>query len=160
MLSALLQRPAAFGLRAAERLSFLAPLATRLVLGLAFYRTGLGKLRNHERTAEFFAGLGLPAADLQAWFIGGLELAGGMCLLLGLLTRPMAFLLSGTMVVALLTADRAAFLQSWNGGGPTSVTAFTFLLFLAWLLLFGPGKLSLDAWLRRRLVHPQGRASA
>ena len=58
-------------------------LLIRLTIGQAFLLTGLGKLRNHERTADFFASLGIPAAGLQAWFIGGLEMIGGGLLLLG-----------------------------------------------------------------------------
>jgi uncharacterized membrane protein YphA (DoxX/SURF4 family) len=58
------------------------------------------------------------------------------------------------MVVALLTADTADFLASWGSASqlsPTDVTAFTFLLFLLWLVFYGPGKLSLDGLLGRIL---------
>ena len=51
------------------------------------------------------------------------------------------------MVVALLTADRQAFLTSWSSASdatPTDVASFTMLLFLLWLVLVGPGAASLD----------------
>lgn len=157
-----LRRPAELGLRAASALSFLAPLVTRVILGIAFVQTGLGKLQNHENTTRFFTDLGLPAPGLQAWFIGGLELVGGACLVAGLLTRVMGALLSATMIVALLTADREGFVTSLQFAekNPLDVVAFAYLLFLGWLVLFGPGALSLDTLLRRRLGLAGGRSAA
>ena len=66
----------------------------------------------------------------------------------------MAAGLASTMVVALATADRASFLGALRGSGDaglTDVTSFVYLLFLIWLALFGPGPLSLDALLVRKL---------
>lgn len=146
--------------KALARLAFLAPLATRVVLGLAFQQTGRGKLANLERTTEFFAGLGIPAPAANAMFIGSLELVGGIALIVGLATRPFAALLSSTMLVALLTADRESFLASWSSSaeqGPTDIVPFVFLLFLIWLVLLGPGKASLDAWIVSRFGRDTGR---
>lgn len=153
MLTDRLRRPAELGLRLTSALSFLAPLVTRVVLGVAFVQTGLGKLQHHDNTTQFFAGLGLPAPGLQAWFIGALELVGGACLVAGLFTRVLAALLSCTMIVALLTADREDFVTSLQFAekNPLDVVAFAYLLFLGWLVLFGPGALSLDTVLRRRM---------
>jgi len=81
-----------------------------------------------------------------------MELIGGIALILGLFTRFFASGLSVTMVVALLTADTTDFMASWGSASemsPTDITAFTFLLFLLWLVAYGAGKLSLDALLRR-----------
>ena len=64
----------------------------------------------------------------------------------------MAAGLASTMVVALLTADRDTFLGALKGtseAGLTDVTSFVYLLFLVWLVLFGPGLVSLDAVLVR-----------
>jgi putative oxidoreductase len=140
-----------------ERFGFIAPLATRIVIGLAFLQTGLGKWAHMDRTADFFASLGIPLPGANAAFVATLELVGGGALVVGLLTRPFAALLSSTMIVALLTADREAFLASWSRASetsPTDVTSFVFLLFLLWLLTRGPGTLSLD---RLRRLHGQGR---
>src|SRR5438128_12297359 len=49
-----------FGLKVLGALAFLAPLATRLVMGQAFFLPGPGKLANFPRTAEFFVSLVLP----------------------------------------------------------------------------------------------------
>ena len=122
-------------------------LLIRLTIGQAFLLTGLGKLRNHERTADFFASLGIPAPGLQAWFIGGLEMVGGGLLLLGLVTRPIATLLLGTMAVAILTADREDFLGALALSpekGLTDVVPWIYGLLLLALIAHGAGRVSLD----------------
>jgi putative oxidoreductase len=137
--------------------AFIPPLATRIVVGLGFVQTGLGKWQHFERTAGFFASLGIPMPAANAALVATLELVGGTALVLGFLTRLFAAGLSTTMVVALLTADRHAFLSSWSpasASSPTDVASFVFLLFLLWLVFLGPGAVSVDRWLRRRLLHP------
>jgi putative oxidoreductase len=143
-------------------LVFLPPLLTRIVIGLAFVQTGLGKWAHMDRIVAFFGGLGIPWPAANAHLVATLELVGGGALILGLATRLFAALLSSTMVVALLTADRQAFLASWAPSselGPTDVTSFVFLLFLLWLLFLGPGALSLDRLLLRALRRLRGEPS-
>jgi len=141
------------GLRVFRSLFFLAPTATRLVLGLGFLGTGMGKWQNFENTVSFFTDLGIPAPAANAAFVATLELVGGGALLVGLLTRLFSLGLASTMVVALMTADKESFLQSWGSASavPTDVTAFTYLLLLTWLIVSGPGPLSLDHLLSRPL---------
>ena len=130
-----------------SKLVWLPCLATRLTVGYGFYATGKGKLKNLERVSNWFESMGIPFPEAQAWFVSHLEYFGGMLLVLGLLTRPVAALLASTMVVALITADREGFLASWTPSGeqlPVDVTAFTYLLFLGWLIYFGSGQLGLD----------------
>lgn len=149
---AAVQRSARLALRAAAALAFLPPLLTRLVLGQAFFFTGRGKLDNFEGTVAFFTDLGIPMPAANAAFVARLEYYGGMLLVVGLLTRLTALLLSSTMVVALLTADRPLFVQALSGSGEaglTDVTPFVYLLLLLWLVVFGPGALSLDGLLAR-----------
>jgi putative oxidoreductase len=148
------QRIARLGLRVAAALSFLAPLLTRLVVGQAFFLTGRGKLLNFENTVTFFTELGIPYPQANAAFVGSLELVGGVCLMLGLLTRIMSTGLASTMVVALMTADKEQFLKSLNPSSdvsPMDVSSFVFLMFFLWLVLYGPGIVSLDTPLARWL---------
>jgi putative oxidoreductase len=148
-----LDRPMLLSARALAALSFLAPLLTRLTIGWAFHLTGQGKLENFDRTVAFFTSLNIPMPELNAAFISRLECWGGILLMIGLGTRLVAFLLSSTMVVALMTADRMSFLGALKGtsdSGLTDVSAYVFLLFLLWLIFYGPGLLSLDALLFRR----------
>jgi putative oxidoreductase len=147
-------RAARMGLRLAALLAFLPPLLTRLVIGHAYFLTGGGKLENFERTVAFFTDLGIPLPELNAAFVARLEYYGGIALILGLGTRLVAGLLSTTMVVALLTADREMFVSALLGRGEaglTDVTAFVFLLFLVWLVVYGPGWLSVDRVITPRL---------
>lgn len=148
--------------RAASRVSlkvltavaFIAPLLTRLLVGYAFYLTGKGKVGNPDGITEFFSGLGIPFPAANAWFVSHLEYIGGMLLIVGLATRPIAALLGATMIVALLTADRADFLMAWSGEGEKGLidlTPVAYGAFLSWLLLYGPGVISADALLRRIL---------
>ena len=141
--------------RVVNALRFAAPLVTRLVVGVTFVYTGRGKLSNLERTAAFFAGLGIPFPAANALFVSTLELVGGACLMAGIGTRVVAALLSSTMVVALLTADKGDIISKFPAD-VTDVTSAVLLMFLAWLVLYGPGTLSIDAlvggMLRRRKV--------
>ncbi len=151
---AALRRARSLGLRAAALLAFLPPLLTRLVIGQAFYQTGSGKLRNFEGTVAFFTDLGIPMPELNAAFVSRLEFYGGLFLIVGLLTRLFAAGLLSTMVVALATADKASFIEALRGTGDaglTDVVPFVYLVFLLWLVIAGPGKLSLDAIATRLL---------
>lgn len=151
--SAALRRPIEWGLKAAAALAFLAPLATRITLGHAFFLTGRGKLANFETTVEFFAAQGIPAPALNAAFVSRLEYYGGILLVVGLLTRVVAALLASTMVVALIT-ERAQFFEAWKPTGdvgPTDISSWVFLLFMSWLVFYGPGLVSADHFLARWL---------
>jgi putative oxidoreductase len=145
-----IQRLAALALRIAGALAFLAPLATRLTLGIAFHYTGRGKLHNLDKVTSFFASLNIPFPHANAVFIGFLEFVGGVFLFVGLGTRIFAALLSCTMIVALLTADGGTWVQKFPGD-LTDVTSYTFLLFLMWLVFYGPGPVSVDKLLSRWL---------
>ena len=149
-ISRLVARASRLGLTVAGALAFLAPLVTRLVMGQAFYFTGHGKLANFDRTAAFFADLGIPFPVLNAGFVSALELVGGICLIVGLGSRIFAVLLSGSMVVALLTADKQTFIDKFPAD-ITDVTPFVYLLFLVWIALYGPGPISLDRLLGKVL---------
>lgn len=135
-------------------LQTLPALLTRMMVGFGFYVTGSGKLEHPENIVEFFKSLGIPYPELQAPFVSHLEYYGGILLMLGILTRPVSALLSGTMVVALLTADKADFLATWSKDAdkvPAEITAFVYLVFLLWLFVTGGGLLSLDALLSKVL---------
>ena len=138
----------------------LAPLLTRLVIGVAFVQTGIGKWENFHDTVDFFASLGLPAPAANAAVTATLEVVGGTALILGVGTNLFAALLSITMVVAILTAERMNLLGALTGTGDHSLTdilPLMFLMPLVWLVAFGAGPLSVDFLLRRRLTfHPVG----
>ena len=83
-------------------------LLVRFYWGWQFIQTGWGKVNNIDRVTTFFAQLGIPAPGLNAHFIAGLELAGGILLVLGLASRLIGLMLTVNMLVAYLAADREA----------------------------------------------------
>lgn len=126
-------------------------LVLRLYWGGQFVFTGWGKLTHLERTAAYFGSLGLPLPTLNATAAGTTEFLAGLLLALGLFSRVAALPLIAVMVVAYATAERAAVLGLFgNPDGFTSATPFLFLLASVIVLAFGPGALSLDAWIARR----------
>ena len=78
----------------------------------------------------------------QAWFGGVLEFFGGALLLIGLFTRPVAFILSGMMAVAYWQFHAPqGFWVVVNGGSPAVLYCFIWLYYS----MVGPGPWSVDA---------------
>ena len=145
-----LYRNAADGL---SRLQSPMLLAVRLYWGYQFAQTGWGKLHHLARITDFFTSLGIPFPGLNAHFVSGLEFVGGILLMLGLMSRPVALLLAGNMFVAYLTADREALLAIFSDPGKFYVAdPYTFLFASVMVLVFGPGWFAIDTIIRRRLA--------
>lgn len=117
----------------------------RVVAGLIFFQSGAMKLFG------WYGGMpggGTPPFLSQIWIGGVLEVAGGIAIMLGLFTRPVAFVLSGEMAVAYWQFHAPA--GAWpvqNQGVPAVLYCFIFFLFMA---AYGAGDWSIDALLRRR----------
>jgi len=47
-------------LQVTDKLGSIAPLATRIVIGLGFFHAGIGKFRHFENVVGFFQGIGIP----------------------------------------------------------------------------------------------------
>lgn len=121
-------------------------LIIRLYWGWSFFQTGLGKLKNLERTTGFFASINIPMPKLNAIVAGSVECGGGLLLLLGLGTRVVSVPLMFTMIVAYITADNEAWHAIWKDTDKfTGAAPFLFLFATLIIFVFGPGKLSLDA---------------
>jgi putative oxidoreductase len=116
----------------------------RIVASLLFMLHGASKLLGFPPSP-----MPMPAMGSLMWFGGVLELVGGGLLLLGILTRPVAFVLSGEMAVAywMFHAPQSTF-PSVNGGDAAILFCFVFLLIAA----TGPGPWSVDAAMGRRRV--------
>lgn len=147
-----------FFIRSGEILQPILLLAMRLICGYLFYRAGMGKLENIERTAHFFATLHIPLPLMSAYLVGAIEMGGGLLLMAGLATRLAAFLLSVTMVVALLTASGDAVAALFSDPSRIAATApLPFLVTVLVLWAFGPGLLSIDALLKRFVFKGSGK---
>ena len=116
----------------------------RIISGIFF------TLHGGQKLLGWFGGFGgtggtAPLGSMMG-IAGMLELAGGALLTIGLLTRPVAFLLSGQMAVAYFTAHLPKGL--WpiqNGGEAAALYSLIFLFFAA----HGAGSFSLDALISR-----------
>jgi putative oxidoreductase len=118
----------------------------RFVSGLLFACHGAQKLFG------WLGGQTVPPASLMG-LAGIIELVGGTCIALGLLTRAIAFLCSGEMAVAYFMAHAPR--GPWpikNHGALAVIYAFLFLYVAA----HGAGALSLDAALGRGRRNPIG----
>jgi putative oxidoreductase len=139
-------------IRASSSLQSPFMLAVRLYWGWQFMQTGWGKLTNIEKIVHYFTGLGIPAPALNAYFVSGLEFGGGLLLMLGLGSRLIALPLVIDMIVAYILADREAlFSIISNPDKFTAATPYTFLVASLLVLIFGPGRLSLDMLLTARV---------
>src|SRR5271169_4549411 len=120
-------------------------LFVRLYWGWQFMQDGWGKLHNLPKVIEYFGSLGLPAPGPTAYFVSILELVGGLLLALGLGSRLIALLLTGNMTVAYITGDREALLSIFSDPDKFAAAApFTYLMASLLILIFGPGRFSLD----------------
>lgn len=110
----------------------------RIILGFLYIQHGTAKLFGVPHVAMFD---GLQLFSLMG-AAGVLELVGGALLLVGLFTRPVAFILSGQMAAAYFMAHApAGFLPILNGGEMAVMYCFAFLYFA----VAGAGAYSLDA---------------
>jgi putative oxidoreductase len=126
-------------------------LVIRVWWGWGFVQTGWGKLMHLDRTAGFFASIGIPAPKLNAIAAGGVETLGGALLLLGLFTRFATPALIFTMIVAYITADNEALHAIFRDTDKfTGAAPFLFLFAALIVFVFGPGKISLDALARKK----------
>jgi putative oxidoreductase len=131
-------------------------LAVRLYWGWQLAQSGWGKLHNLDNVAQYFASLNMPMPAKMAFFIACVEFFGSIFLALGLLSRLTALVLTVNMIMAYVIADREAFFSFFSDPDKFSAAApFVFLVASLIVLIFGPGKISLDSalgYLRRRSV--------
>jgi len=138
-------------IRASSSLESTFLLAVRLYWGWQFMRAGWGKLHDISKVIGFFTDLGIPAPVLNAYFVSALEFGGGLLLLLGLGSRLIALPLVIDMIVAYITADREALSSIISNPDKfTAAAPYTFLVASLLVLIFGPGRFSLDALVTRR----------
>lgn len=116
-------------------------LLVRLVVGYMFLLHGTAKF--FEFPVSMTGGNGSVALFSQYGFAGTLEILGGGLFILGLFTRPIAFLLSGMMAFAYFGVHASIdtlFQPMLNHGELAALYSVVFLLFV----FIGAGKLSLD----------------
>jgi putative oxidoreductase len=117
----------------------------RIMAAFLFIQFGTAKL--FALPAAVMPGGGTAPVGSLAWVAGFLEAFGGLFLLLGLFTRPIAFLLSGEMAFAYFIGHAPlGFWPVLNQGHPAVLFCFLFM----YLSSAGAGPWSLDAQLERK----------
>lgn len=123
--------------------------ALRIVAGILFMQHGAQKL---------FGWLGGEQVDQLVSLMGlagVLEFFGGLLIVLGLFTQPVAFILAGEMAVAYFMVHfPQGFWPIENGGEPAALFSFIFL----YLAAAGAGSFSIDAMMGRER-HPEHRTA-
>ena len=117
----------------------------RIVAGFTFSLHGMQKILG------LFGGMGGKGATASFgslfWVAGGLELVGGLLVMVGLFTSPVAFILAGEMAVAYFRAHFPhGYFPLVNHGELAALYCFIFL----YLCTAGAGPLSLDAVARNK----------
>jgi putative oxidoreductase len=124
-------------------------LLIRLILAYGFYGPAMMKLNDVSAIADWFTNIGIPAPTLNAYLATYTELAGAMLLTLGLGTRLISIPLIITMLVAIKTVH-------WENGFNASDNGYEipvyYMIMLITLLFAGPGRVSLDYLIRKKLT--------
>jgi uncharacterized membrane protein YphA (DoxX/SURF4 family) len=126
-------------------------LLIRLMVGFVFLSEGIQKFLYPEiRGAGRFESIGLPSPDFLGNMVGFFEIACGLFIILGLLTRLASIPLIVIMLVAFTTTKSSVYLEKgfWellHG----SRTDWSMLLGILFLLIKGSGSFSLDQLLNK-----------
>jgi len=126
-----------------SRLITTAITVLRVILGFLFAAHGWQKFNEWTiaGTQAAFTQMGVPAANISAPLVAGLELAGGIALILGVLTRVVAALLAVNMIGALFLVHASAGVFADKGGYELVLLLGAAALALA---LTGAGRVSVD----------------
>jgi putative oxidoreductase len=125
-------------------LAAVAPVAVRLIVGGMMFAHGLDKINSGPTGFGQFLGaeLGLPAGVFLGWTVTLLELIGGAMLVVGLLSRLIALLMTIELIGAIVLVTGASGLIGTEGVGFERDLAYI-SGFIA-VMLLGPGRPSVD----------------
>ncbi len=108
----------------------------RIMAGLLFLQHGLMKLVGFPLAPQNY-----PALFSLMWWAAIIEIVGGILLIIGLFTRPAAFIMSGEMAFAYFMAHAPrSFYPIANNGEASILFCFVFL----YIVFAGPGPWSVD----------------
>lgn len=128
----------------------------RLTWGHQFFLTGYGKLHNMPKVTEYFTSLGIQYPHSTAYSVGYIELMGGILLMVGFCSRLAGLILSIIMVSALSIAHSSMLSHFRFIYEPSSLVReapYPFLITSLLVLVFGPGRISIDGWIKRWSEH-------
>ncbi|MGH7779151.1 MAG: DoxX family protein [Candidatus Binataceae bacterium] len=125
----------------------------RLSVGLIFFTQGILKYLDPRTGVLRFARIGFPHPAFTAHFVGTFEIACGLLVLIGLLTRPACIVLLLVILTAISTTKIPELVNPAQGFWfmvSDARTDFAMTMALLFLLSAGAGGWSLDAWITRR----------
>jgi putative oxidoreductase len=131
--------------------------------GGVFLSEGILKFVYTNQGVGRFTKLGIPAPDFMAYFVAGLEIIGGLLLIIGFLTRLISVPFIFEMLVAIATTKISLYLGTSPLPLPPSPpqvgiwavlhetrSDYAQIMTVLFLLIAGPGRLSIDALVRRK----------
>jgi len=116
----------------------------RLVTGVFLVGVGIGKFTDRASEIADFRHYGVPLPDVAVSLAGVVEIAGGVCVIVGFLVRPAAAVVALNLLVALLTAGVT------DGGTFHLVVGPLVMVAMIVLVVTGSPAPSVDAWLLSR----------
>jgi len=136
-------------------------LPLRVIVGVGFLVHGMAKWhRGPDKFAKLLQLIGTPSPLATAWLVTGLEVLGGLAIIIGAFVLLASIPLFISMVVAMLTIHVHYGFSAVNTIGLTATGPvfgppgyeinLLYMCALAALALVGPGALSIDQWLRSR----------
>jgi putative oxidoreductase len=136
-------------------------LPLRVIVGVGFLAHGMAKWhRGPDKFAQLLQLIGTPSPLVTAWLVTGLEVLGGLAIIIGAFVLLVSIPLFISMVVAMLTIHVHYGFSAVNTIGLTATGPvfgppgyeinLLYMCALAALALVGPGALSIDQWLRSR----------
>jgi putative oxidoreductase len=132
----------------------------RLVVGYGLISHGVAKInRGPEAFADTLAALAVPSPHLMAWCTIGIELLGGLGILVGAFVSFLSLPVAAILLVAIVKVHlpygfssiklQAVTAAGARFGPPGYETALLYLACLATLAIGGAGPLAVDGWLRK-----------
>lgn len=136
-------------LTAAGWTQWLPPLLMRIFVGYLFYESGLPKLEHVAAFTRVFAGWGIPYPHFNVLLVGYTEVIGGLLLMAGFGTRVAC----GPLIINMIVATVAVQAKHVSGFGEfVALDGPLYLLTFLWLMVSGPGLISVDYLIKRWAV--------
>lgn len=141
-----------FFMKIGNNLQSLFLLYMRLIWGHQFFLTGVAKFNHIDVVIQFFANLHIKAPALTAYSVAFFETVCGFCLFFGFASRIVTVPLIIIMTSALSIAHQEAFMHLRFLLDPSFLVReapYPFLIAALLVFIFGPGRISIDAWIKR-----------
>ncbi len=129
-----------------DKMKCLPPLLARITLAVVFLVAGAGKLQKLDRVAEYFVSLHISYPLLSANLVAWTELLIGLCMLFGVYARTAAVPLIWIMIMAMIKTKGDQF---GKFSDLFNFTEFLYLVLAFWILVAGPGEITIQRWVNR-----------